>query len=202
MALQEVKSVEVIEKLIADPSNELQGWQYVISEAPVGVGTHLVHDRCRSSFPRVRGSSCWFIHLLLQEYYAFLWRGDIGCGLIASGLFADPHQLFARRPFVATFKVGKFDFTLITVHVIYGADAKPRVKEVKLLAQVVKTTLENNGGERDVMLLGDFNTPPNSDAWKDLQLLNYTVCTTSTCTLSRCHWDELFTSARETLYRT
>jgi endonuclease/exonuclease/phosphatase family metal-dependent hydrolase len=94
---------------------------------------------------------------------------------LASGLFKDPQKLLARPPFVATFKCGKFDFTLITIHVVYGSDIKKRAKEVNLLADVVKTTIDNNGDEKDVLLLGDFNTPPTDAAWKSLQQLHYTV---------------------------
>jgi hypothetical protein len=51
VALQEVKSVQVIERLISDPSNELDGWQYVVCDQAVGIGTHLVCATAISAFP-------------------------------------------------------------------------------------------------------------------------------------------------------
>ena len=56
------------------------------------------------------------------EYYAFIYRTDrvsyVDC---PSGVYPEPTpDDSSRESFFATFRVGVFDFTLITVHITWG----------------------------------------------------------------------------------
>ncbi len=53
-----------------------------------------------------------------------------------------------------------FDFTLITIHVIFGDGIGDRREEALLLDDVYRTIQNSNPDEQDVILLGDFNLPP------------------------------------------
>jgi endonuclease/exonuclease/phosphatase family metal-dependent hydrolase len=67
-------------------------------------------------------------------------------------------SVFDRRPAVATFKAGNFDFILMTAHLWYGEKANnPRRRaEAAALARMA-AELAARGPERDVIVLGDFN---------------------------------------------
>jgi endonuclease/exonuclease/phosphatase family metal-dependent hydrolase len=95
----------------------------------------------------------------LKERYAFLYRSDrvelLGTPAIIDGPEA---AQFDRRPGVASFRSGSFDFTLVTVHLWYGdkANNPKRRQEATALARFAKD-LAARGPERDVIVLGDFN---------------------------------------------
>ena len=93
--------------------------------------------------------------------------------LIDSKMVEDPSNRMSRPPFVGLFKCASFLFALINVHVIYGT-VEERGEELKYLAQVVKMTVgKHKKFNKDVLLLGDFNNPPNHPGWKDLASLGY-----------------------------
>ena len=52
--------------------------------------------------------------------------------------------------------LGNFRFTLVNCHVFYGSGTNERTAELPILAEVVKGVIQNNRGEKDVLLLGDF----------------------------------------------
>lgn len=76
---------------------------------------------------------------------------------------------------MATFKVadGNFDFTLISIHVLWGNSVVTRRQELTHFADVIKAVLAQNKGERDVMLMGDFNFGPEDPGWAELKALGY-----------------------------
>ncbi len=71
-----------------------------------------------------------------KERYAFLWR-DGAVELIGSGqIWDDQGDQFIREPFIASFRAGSFDFTLITIHVIFGSSKSQRRAEAMVLDEV------------------------------------------------------------------
>jgi endonuclease/exonuclease/phosphatase family metal-dependent hydrolase len=94
-----------------------------------------------------------------HERYAFLYRGDRvsldQTPALATGPDAD---LFDRKPAIATFRAGQFDFTLVTAHLWYGdkANNPRRRNEAAALARIA-SSLATTRAEKDVIVLGDFN---------------------------------------------
>lgn len=89
-----------------------------------------------------------------KEQYLFYYRHT---RIAFSGrLFTWPdlQDRFEREPLIAGFRVkeGKFDFFLVNIHTKPGAAAS----EIALLSRVVQDTVRSTG-EKDVILLGDFN---------------------------------------------
>lgn len=63
-----------------------------------------------------------------------------------------------RRPFVGRFTAGGFDVTLVNVH-LYRSDLARRRNEARTVAGVLyDADVPAGSGERDVVVLGDFNT--------------------------------------------
>ena len=117
----------------------LPGWDYVLS-LPVGRG--------------------------VKEFYAFLYREEMFELLGAPYTVEDGEDLFIREPFVAHFRCGSFDFTVVTIHSIYGERKADRRAEAALLDDVIRYVDHENGKEDDVILTGDFNLPGDDKAWE------------------------------------
>ena len=84
----------------------------------------------------------------------------------------DGEDDFVRDPYWATFRAGKFDFSVIAVHVVWGDSVAERRAEVMELAQVYSYVQKANGAEDDVLLVGDFNREPDDlMAWTPLMSL-------------------------------
>ena len=65
-----------------------------------------------------------------------------------------------RRPFIASFRAGSFDFVLITAHIRWGDRAADRAPELQLLAEwVARRQRERHLQDKDLIVLGDFNIP-------------------------------------------
>ena len=114
---------------------------------------------------------------VVTERYAYLYRIDGITVLGTPYIFNDAGDLFLREPYVAHFRVQQFDFTLVTIHVIYGDSVNDRRAEVQLLDEVITSVDLYNGSEDDVILLGDFNLPEDDAAW---QILTHTPIVAST----------------------
>ena len=97
----------------------------------------------------------------VKERYAFLFDRQIVNVLEDGKVFPDPHDTFFREPYFASFRAGKFDFTAIVIHVIWGTSVAKRRSEVQELADVYQAVQEMNGVEQDVILMGDFNRNPD-----------------------------------------
>ena len=97
----------------------------------------------------------------VKERYAFLFDPQIVRVIEDGEVFPDPNDAFLREPYFATFKAGKFDFTAIAVHVIWGDRVNQRRREVQELANVYRAVQAADDAEQDVILLGDFNRNPD-----------------------------------------
>ena len=101
-----------------------------------------------------------------KERYAFLYREGL-INLVDKGDFYpdmdDKEDDFARNPYWATFCAGDFDFTVIVVHTHAGNMKSDPQREYKKLDSVFQHVQNKNGeDEKDILLVGDFNTKRSS----------------------------------------
>ncbi|MCK4742918.1 MAG: endonuclease/exonuclease/phosphatase family protein [Sulfuriflexus sp.] len=139
IAIQEVRDSIVLDRTIV-MLNALSGvkWDYLISEK-VGRG--------------------------VKERYAFMFRTDRVQAISEGRVADDPSDVFIREPYIASFRAGNFDFTLITIHMLYKSkNASERGDEFAALGQVYLDVQAADPNEQDVIVLGDFNDPPSNDA--------------------------------------
>ena len=69
----------------------------------------------------------------------------------------EPTFSWWRKPYMATFKSGSFDFVVLSVHMQWGTKGG-RQKELEELAKWVKEYLKDEYRvDRDIILMGDFN---------------------------------------------
>ena len=79
----------------------------------------------------------------------------------------EPKFSWWRKPYMASFKAGSFDFVALSVHIQWGTKAG-RQKELEELAKWVKTYMKDEYRvDRDIILMGDFNIDSfNSELYK------------------------------------
>lgn len=135
VAIQEVRDELVMRRILKFLPNE---WDYLISE-PVGRG--------------------------VKERYVYLYDKQKVKPLGIDYVISDPEDNFIREPYAASFRSGNFDFTLLTFHAIYGDSIFDRRKEIGYLPDLIDHIQNTLGFERDLILLGDFNLPPDDRAW-------------------------------------
>ena len=111
----------------------------------------------------------------VKERYAFLYEPELVSVVMRGELYpdaADGKDDFIRDPYWATFRAGKFDFSVIAVHVIWGDRVAARQAEIMELAEVYQYVQDTNGTENDVLLVGDFNREPSDTlAYRNLMAL-------------------------------
>ena len=110
-----------------------------------------------------------------KERYAFLYYKGL-VSVVTDGMHypdaADGKDDFVRDPYWATFRAGKFDFSVIAVHVVWGDAIVGRQAEIMKLADVYQFVQKANGAEDDVLLVGDFNREPSDTyAYRNLMAL-------------------------------
>lgn len=98
-----------------------------------------------------------------KEHYCFLYDTTRVRVLQGGRVYDDPNDIFMREPFYATFVSGKFDFTAIVVHIVWGTSVSERRREITEMAKVFRRIQEQDTKENDVLLMGDFNRPPEDD---------------------------------------
>ncbi len=157
IALQEVMNTEIMNalesKLDSFPINDIPiDWDYIISDQKLG----------RSSY---------------KEYYAIAFRTDkISYLPETKYIYNDIGDKFQREPFYASFKSGNFDFTLVTMHLIWSGsgseDKTKRNKELDELAVAFQKIQDEDLNENDVILVGDFNMKPSETHWINLKAVD------------------------------
>lgn len=71
-----------------------------------------------------------------------------------------PESSWWRKPFMASFRSGRFDFVALTTHVRWGNAAADRTEELAMLADYVEErTVKDTSIDKDVIVMGDFNIP-------------------------------------------
>jgi exonuclease III len=89
-----------------------------------------------------------------KEAYAYFYNTDRVQFIEGSEyVYNDVGDIFEREPYVASFRSGNFDFTLVGIH------TKPddADSEIGHLADVVNSILAGNPDEKDIIVMGDFN---------------------------------------------
>jgi endonuclease/exonuclease/phosphatase family metal-dependent hydrolase len=105
-----------------------------------------------------------------KEMYGFVWRDDVIAYEDGAVSYLDRTDSFEREPYSARFrsvKDGK-TFVVATVHVLYGKNQADRASEIAALSSYWSWLQETYAGNNQIMLMGDFNTAPNSPAWAKL----------------------------------
>jgi endonuclease/exonuclease/phosphatase family metal-dependent hydrolase len=144
VAIQELRDEEVLQRTLAILEARGHVYKAMISP-PVGRG--------------------------VTERYAFLWRPEKVAALDSGTVYPDPDDVFIREPFYASFRAGSFDFTLITIHVIFGDGVSDRRAENLLLDDAYRAVQNADPNEHDVILLGDFNLPPTDSGMAEADVL-------------------------------
>jgi endonuclease/exonuclease/phosphatase family metal-dependent hydrolase len=74
-------------------------------------------------------------------------------------------EQFARTPYAASFSRGGHPFTLVTLHVLWGASSQARLPELKEIAGwLADWSLSGDQWGRNLIALGDFNIDRRGDA--------------------------------------
>ena len=140
IAISELRDENVLERIQGMLSESGAEYGYLISD-PVG----------REGSPHT-------------ERYAFLYYKGL-VSVVKDGEHypdaIDGKEDFIRDPYWATFRAGRFDFSVIVAHVIWGDRVADRQSEVMALRDVYDYVQEANGVEDDVLLVGDFNREPS-----------------------------------------
>lgn len=80
------------------------------------------------------------------------------------GLEYLPEASFWRKPFLASFRAGSFDFVVLTTHVRWGESVEARRAELERLADWIEAKRRSDGNEdKDWIVMGDFNIPKRGD---------------------------------------
>lgn len=111
-----------------------------------------------------------------HERFAFLYdkRTVIPTGLVCEIGFpvsAKSHKGYQlhRMPYCASFKAGRFDFVIASVHIYYGEGTEGKSHRKKEIEELVKhiykrsKTEKNKVFDRDFFVLGDFNIEEYGD---------------------------------------
>ncbi len=106
------------------------------------------------------------------ERFAFVYdeRSVVPTGMVAElGFDLDTvtHEGFQlhRMPYMASFRAGRFDFTIVSVH-IFDSSSYFKEREIDLLAEALKKLSEREQHkvvDRDIFVVGDFNIAKNGD---------------------------------------
>lgn len=139
-----------------------------------------------------------FINRYCKEFMAQPERYSFACLPNFDGKFLDRplSQIFSRRPFIANFESGNFDFTLVASHIVYNSPRDTETKQMILqnafgvssikdlpvrvskskyarFAEVSATLefinkLKQSYGEKDVIYAGDMNLEHDERLWPHL----------------------------------
>lgn len=142
IAMQEVLDEAVIGRLQRILNDDFQAPYDIVVSGPVGHGK--------------------------KERYAFIWRRDRIAQTAPPGFYADPGDKFEREPFCGRFRARQFDWTLCTIHLLFGDSEADRRPELRLLDDVYRAE-RDAGSERDVIICGDFNFGPDDEGWDQLK---------------------------------
>jgi hypothetical protein len=115
-----------------------------------------------------------------EERFAYLWDTKaVELGQLVGKMVIEPNKLqraggplftgFSRTPYLGTFHCGDLAIELASVHSIFGKDSDPnaparRLAETRAIAWWCEERSEDpDSYTKDIMALGDFNTPTDDD---------------------------------------
>lgn len=133
IALQEVKSYDALERLRKAIQRE------------TGVTWHKQYSSMVGDGQR-------------SEIMAFLYRTDrVRAYKSVKGVYKPRRKkYFVRPPFYASFRAGKFDFTVVNYHARWGRSGAI-TEEVARMAKVYEDVQDKSKTEHDVIMVGDWN---------------------------------------------
>lgn len=145
VGLLEVMKEEGLQKLEKELEKQTkQEWTYHISKEKIGRKTY-------------------------KEYYAYIWQDKKVKLKKVRGFYKETKSDdFIRQPYGVDFKIGKFDFTFVILHSIFGDKKAHRAGEAMLFDEVYDYFQKLNGKEQDVIIAGDFNLPAYDKAFKGI----------------------------------
>jgi len=89
-----------------------------------------------------------------KEAYAYIYNTETVQFIQGSAyVYNDVNDVFEREPYIASFKIGSFDFVLVGIH------TKPDAayNEIGNLTLVVSSIQAAKPNEKDIIVMGDFN---------------------------------------------
>jgi len=112
----------------------------------------LMNEAGNSSYEFIRSARLG--RTTSKEVYVYFYNNETVDFIEGSDyVFNDANDVFEREPYIASFKSGEFDFTVVGIHVSpYDA-----YNEIGNLSLVVQYVLENDPNEEDIIVLGDLN---------------------------------------------
>lgn len=105
-----------------------------------------------------------------KEMYGFVWKDEAIAYEDGAVTYLDRKDTFEREPYSARFKslTDNSYFVVATVHILYGKSQADRASEIVALSNYWSWLKDTYPGNSQIMLMGDFNTPPTSPAWDRL----------------------------------
>lgn len=89
-----------------------------------------------------------------KEAYAYLYNSETVQFIQGSDyVYNDTNDVFEREPYIASFKIGNFDFVLAGIH-IKPEDAYNEIGNLTSIVWSIQTAKPN---EKDIIIMGDFN---------------------------------------------
>lgn len=117
------------------------------------------------------------------EYNGFLYDTSQQIELKSSALLEKAKssaRLFVRKPFIGVFKIRKFDCVVVSVHLkatgLNNQDLPKLQKEIDQVPHVVEAIEDHYPGEKDIIMLGDFNLAPDKEDFNCLRDRRYSNC--------------------------
>lgn len=117
-----------------------------------------------------------------NEYNGFLYDESQSVALISSCLLVKDKKKrhFTRQPFIATFKLKRLDCAIVSVHLkatgLENEDLGRLQEEIDRIPDLIDAIEEQLPGEKDIMILGDFNMGPNTEDFDELRNRGYHNC--------------------------
>lgn len=122
-----------------------------------------------------------------QEMYAFIWRDSEVDYYDGAALYLDPEDKFIREPYSARFLDVDSNniFLAASVHILFGDSISDREPEIKFLTEYWQWLSDSfPESKQNIVLMGDFNLPPNHEAWDRLKSHAKPLITKGKTTLS------------------
>lgn len=118
-----------------------------------------------------------------HEYNGFLYDVSQGITLKNSALLEKPKNAaypFTRKPFIGTFQIQKFDCIIASVHLkatgLNNEDLGRLQAEIDNVPAIYGSIEQQYPGEKDIMILGDFNLDPAKEDFDILRKKKYRNC--------------------------
>lgn len=123
-----------------------------------------------------------------REHYGFIWRNSEVSYLDGAVVYLDNKDVFIREPYSARFldRDTSESFAVSTVHILFGDSVSERTPEIEALSSYWEWLQEIYPSDKNRLILaGDFNLPPDHEAWNSLKAFASPLITSGATTLSK-----------------